>query len=223
MSLTVYAGCMKSGKTESVVRDITMYVDTSDTVKVLFINSIKDVRPKEEGNIHSSNSTTSTIMSDKIDKISAHRLVDVDVSSYDVVGIDEVQFFEDLYDTVRVWVQEMGKSVYVAGLDGNWGMKRFILDPITGEPIEGHMKFGDISLLLPISDNFIKLNAICMKCLKEMKLGMACVPRISLPRAAFTAKISGTDNLVEIGSDMYEPMCRSHFNENFHLATLSHV
>lgn len=38
----------------------------------------------------------------------------------DVIGIDEAQFFEDLYDFCREAADYDGKTVIVAGLDGDY-------------------------------------------------------------------------------------------------------
>jgi thymidine kinase len=38
----------------------------------------------------------------------------------DVIGIDEAQFFDDLYDFCREAADHDGKTVIVAGLDGNY-------------------------------------------------------------------------------------------------------
>jgi len=37
-----------------------------------------------------------------------------------VIGIDEAQFFEDLYDFCREVADHDGKTVIVAGLDGDY-------------------------------------------------------------------------------------------------------
>lgn len=37
-----------------------------------------------------------------------------------MIGIDEAQFFEDLYDFCRGAADHGGKTVIVAGLDGNY-------------------------------------------------------------------------------------------------------
>lgn len=38
----------------------------------------------------------------------------------DVIGIDEAQFFEDLYDFCHIAADHDGKTVIVAGLDGDY-------------------------------------------------------------------------------------------------------
>ena len=69
-------------------------------------------------------------------------------NEFDIIGIDEVQFFSD--DIVNVIAQliAMGKRVIVAGLD---------LD-FRGEP------FGPMPYLMAIADDVTKLKAICVVC-----------------------------------------------------------
>lgn len=45
----------------------------------------------------------------------------------DVIGIDEAQFFEDLYDFCRNAADHDGKTVIVAGLDGDYLRYHFSL------------------------------------------------------------------------------------------------
>lgn len=45
----------------------------------------------------------------------------------DVIGIDEAQFFEDLYDFCCTAADHDGKTVIVAGLDGDYLRWFFIL------------------------------------------------------------------------------------------------
>ena len=66
----------------------------------------------------------------------------------DAFVINEGQFFEDLYEAVWFLVMDHGKIVYVAGLDGDYQMR----------------KFGQMLDLVPLADEVEKLQAICMGC-----------------------------------------------------------
>jgi thymidine kinase len=67
---------------------------------------------------------------------------------YDVIGVDEAQFFDDaIVDAVRVLVAR-GKRVVVAGLDRDF----------RGEP------FGAMPLLLCLAEFADKLQAVCHMC-----------------------------------------------------------
>ncbi len=82
------------------------------------------------------------------------------MTEYDVIGIDEGQFYPDLVPCVNEWV-DMGKIVVVAALDGD-----FRRDPI-----------GDVLKLVPKAvrtthtrcprcDNFDKCVFVCVRVLR---------------------------------------------------------
>lgn len=73
-----------------------------------------------------------------------------DLSQYDVIAIDEGQFFADLVEFCEKWANK-GKIVLVAGLDGDF--KR--------EP------FGQMCQLVSKAEEIQKLKAICQKCYKD--------------------------------------------------------
>ncbi|MCX8058382.1 MAG: thymidine kinase [Spirochaetes bacterium] len=77
-------------------------------------------------------------------------LNNLDYRNYDVIGIDEGQFFKNLSYYANKWASE-SKEVIVAGLDA------------TSEQIP----FDEIINLIPFSEEVIKLNAICTKCGSE--------------------------------------------------------
>ncbi|XVF26197.1 hypothetical protein REPUB_Repub13aG0278300 [Reevesia pubescens] len=61
----------------------------------------------------------------------------------DVIGIDEAQFFEDLYDFCCEAADHDGKTVIVAGLDGDY-LRR---------------SFGSVLDIIPLADSVMKLNS----------------------------------------------------------------
>ena len=69
-------------------------------------------------------------------------------AGYDVVGIDEAQFFDDKLSYVCNALAFRGIRVIIAGLDMDF----------RGEP------FGPMPSLLAIADEVTKVHAICMKC-----------------------------------------------------------
>ena len=72
------------------------------------------------------------------------------VKDYDVVGIDEGQFFEDIVEFCEE-VANMGKIVVIAALDGTFERK----------------PFGNIINLIPMAEKVSKLCAVCVYCTKE--------------------------------------------------------
>lgn len=199
MSLYVYSGPMFSGKTSKMIQDVNRLADICLSSKPIVINCKIDNRNQEC--IISSHSSLYKGLSDKVKVISVTKLGEINISEYNVIGIDEVSFFPDLYQFVSKWVLDEGKHVICAGLDSNYKM----------EP------FGQTHLLLPIADKFFKLNAVCARCVEEMRDSGQSINPLNIIPAPFTDKIAGNFNQeVEIGgADKYIAVCRkhhSHFN-----------
>jgi thymidine kinase len=195
MSLTVFTGPMFSGKTTSMLAEITRFSDVSETRHALIINHSFDIRNIDH--IISSHASMYKGLSSKIDVQSSNLLSQIDVTKYTIVGIDECNFFEDLVPMVSKWISQ-GKHIIASGLDGDYQMK----------------KFGSISDLLPIADSFIKLKAICSCCLTEhQKNGGLVTPFTTVP-APFTKRISSSSSVIEIGgADKYVAVCRRHHDQ----------
>ena len=77
------------------------------------------------------------------------KLADVSniVHAFDVVGVDEGQFFGDLAESCEAWARA-GKTVIVAALDATFQR----------EP------FNDVLSLVPIAEQVTKLSAVCAHC-----------------------------------------------------------
>ncbi|GFS30449.1 thymidine kinase [Actinidia rufa] len=69
----------------------------------------------------------------------------------DMIGIDEAQFFDDLYDFCCKAVDCDGKTLIVAGLDGDY-LRR---------------SFGSVLDIIPLADSITKLTARCELCSKR--------------------------------------------------------
>lgn len=104
--------------------------------------------------------------------------------AYDVFIINEGQFFGDLYQIVLDMVENHHKSVYICGLDGDF--KR--------------QKFGQILDLIPYCNRVEKLNSLCAIC-KNGKPGI------------FSHRITQEKDQVVIGSDNYQPLCRTCYRD----------
>jgi thymidine kinase len=195
-SLTVYTGPMFSGKTSHIIKELTILADIYK-IRPIMINHLKDNRNKKYK--VSSHSSGYHGLSDSIDIIKVNKLSEVDIKNVSVVGIDEAQFFPDLYETVKKWIDK-GINVYCAGLDSDFLMN----------------KFGQINELLHIADNFIKLHAICSQCLYEMTINSKPISPSTLPIAPFSARIKhNSQEQIAIGDEkMYIPVCRKHLIEN---------
>ncbi|KAL3568779.1 hypothetical protein D5086_028669 [Populus alba] len=99
----------------------------------------------------------------------------------DVIGIDEAQFFGDLYDFCRDVADHDGKTVIVAGLDGDY-LRR---------------SFGSVLDIIPLADSVTKLSARCEICGKRAFFTLR--------------KTEETRTELIGGADVYMPVCRQHY------------
>jgi thymidine kinase len=194
-TLHVFCGPMYASKTSRLIGEITLCADVllqeeEGEKKILLINHIWDKRDKI--NKISSHSSSYRGISNKIEIKSCEKLSEINVDDYIIIGVDEGQFFTDLYDTIVLWL-EKGKHIYVSGLDGDANMK----------------KFGQVVDLCPIANTFVKLESVCTHCIQEKRQAFHAA---DLPKAAFTGKFVKGGNLVDIGAeDKYVSLCRRHF------------
>ncbi|XVF75204.1 hypothetical protein PTKIN_Ptkin13bG0168900 [Pterospermum kingtungense] len=99
----------------------------------------------------------------------------------DVIGIDEAQFFDDLYDFCCEAADHDGKTVIVAGLDGDYLRRRF----------------GSVLDIIPLADSVMKLTARCELCGKRAFFTLR--------------KTDETQTELIGGADVYMPVCRQHY------------
>jgi len=171
--LEIILGSMFSGKTSRIVEIYKQCIFCNIPVSV--INHCIDTRYDD--------SLLSTHDKIKIPCIKTAKLNDLidnsDITSSQVVLINEGQFFDDLYEFVSLLLKH-GKKVYVCGLDGDFERK----------------KFGQILDLIPLCDRVTKLTSLCSLC-KNGNLGI------------FSKRISAEKEQTVVGSDNYIPVCRS--------------
>lgn len=115
--------------------------------------------------------------------VQTHKLSDIDVAEYDVIGVDELQFFDDM-ELVDAWADQ-GKIVYAAALDGNF----------LTQPFESPTTRKRVTDLIASSDDSFKLHAVCMRCGDD---------------ASFTVRTGGPiSGTVDVGGkDKYIAVCR---------------
>lgn len=99
----------------------------------------------------------------------------------EVIGIDEAQFFDDLYDFCSKAADHDGKTVIVAGLDGDY-LRR---------------SFGQVLDIIPIADSVTKLSARCEVC--------------GQPGVFTLRKTDETKTKLIAGAEVYMPVCRNHY------------
>ena len=183
--LHVAVGPMFCGKTTELLRRLSIMKAVRGPV--LYINHSSDERfTKSAGD----NVTTHNIAfggKTGVDTIKVSKLDGLDVSSYDVVGVDEAQFFSDI-QVVRRWKDD-GKIVYVVGLDGDFKQE----------------VFGYIYTLLPVSETFKKLRtARCKVCALQGDFNS----QASFTRCVDGAEISGGIDVG--GEEKYQAVCWRH-------------
>lgn len=137
MSLTIFIGCMFSGKSTALVHHASRHRAVGKSV--LLINHCFDSRCSDK-EVKTHDGACSVA-------IKASKLSDVDVDGHDIIGIDEGQFFPDLEEVVKRWINE-DRNVAVAGLSGDF----------MGRP------FPNMSNILPHADNVVFKKALCMEC-----------------------------------------------------------
>lgn len=205
MSLRVWVGPMFSEKTSHLNKHIGAHLAIIPGLVGIIISPKKDTRSTDAKQPLTSHNPTFYGPPKNIREIVVvEKLSEIDVIDIDVIGIDEAHFFPDLAETIEMWIR-MGKHIYVAGLDGNFKMKKFEDDE--------NMKFGQVSELLHISDTFEKLTGVCTICLQNSS---GIVLPSSIPRAPFTARITKEDGEVVIGgSEKYICVCREHHHQYY--------
>ncbi|XP_014247577.1 thymidine kinase, cytosolic-like [Cimex lectularius] len=131
-------GPMFSGKTSELLKRIRLY-KLSDSACVI-VRYAKDTRYTRHIATHDGLATQA---------IPAVDLASVmcQIQEYDVIGIDEAQFFTDIEVCVRQLI-EMGKIVIVDGLDATYR----------------RTAFQNMLNLVPLSCSVVKLSAVCMSC-----------------------------------------------------------
>jgi len=103
------------------------------------------------------------------------------LAEVEVVGIDEVQFFDPAIIPFALELVALGKRVLMAGLDTTF----------SNEP------FGPVPALMALADKVTKLSAVCMVC------GQSAIHTQRLGQSQ--------ELVVVGAAGMYEARCRTHF------------
>jgi len=188
-TLELILGPMYSGKSTAALLKLAQMADIG--FDVLYINHADDVRTTEaQDGVVSTHNSQYTSLSKKINSMKISELKGIDVRNYQYIGVDEGQFFPDLYENVLKWVSVYGKNVIVSSLDGD-AYRR---------------KFGQVLDLVPNADSVTKLKAFCDICRESEK---------KIKPAPFTARLTGgTDAKVVGGRNLYLAMCRECHNKH---------
>ncbi len=173
--IEVVCGSMFSGKTEELIRRLNRARIAKQKVQI-FKPQI-DKRYSDENVVsHDANAVAS------IPVQSASQILFYS-NEYDVVGIDEAQFFDDELAGVCEKLANAGVRVIVAGLDMDF----------QGKP------FGPIPTLLARAEYVTKVHAICMQCGNLAQYSHR--------------KVEGSKLVMLGETESYEPLCRKCYNE----------
>ncbi|XP_010252688.1 PREDICTED: thymidine kinase a-like [Nelumbo nucifera] len=174
----VIIGPMFAGKTTALLRRIQS--ESNNGRSVAIIKSNKDTRYELDSIVTHDGAKLSCWALP--DLSSFREKIGVDVyDKLDVIGIDEAQFFEDLYGFCCKAADHDGKTVIVAGLDGDY-MRR---------------SFGSVLDIIPLADSVTKLTARCEFCGKRAFFTLR--------------KTEQTQTELIGGPDVYMPVCRLHY------------
>jgi thymidine kinase len=99
-----------------------------------------------------------------------------------VIIVDEAQFFPELVPFVKYVVEELGKNLYLVGLDGDIHRK----------------PFGEILECIPLADRILKLTSFCHSCSNGTPGLFSYRPRGEQAQQVLIG-----------GLDMYESLCRA--------------
>lgn len=166
---------MYSGKTSCLIRLADRYKIAGK--KVIIVKYVADTRySKDEIAAHSGTRVKADASTD--------RLGLVDFEPYDVICVDEVQFYPD--NTSLIDWADKGKIVVASGLSGNYLRHQF----------------QGIPELISSADIITHLNSICMECKSENGSFSA----MKKEKAAIAGKAAETEFIG--GQETYVALCR---------------
>jgi thymidine kinase len=172
--IEVICGSMFSGKTEELLRRMKR-AEIARQRTVIF-KPLMDTRFSDEEVVSHSNLRSPSIPIEDPGEILSY------AKDYDVIGIDEGQFFSELLVEVCDRLADQGKRVIVAGLDQDYQKQ----------------PFGPIPALLAKAEYITKTHAICVVC--------------GNPANHSFRKIKKVSQIMLGGEAEYEPRCRTCFN-----------
>ncbi len=187
--IEVITGPMFSGKTSSTLRRVKMHRHAKKTcllVKHEMDARYQKAKLKTEVITHDGYSMDAVACSDLVTIIS---LCVGPVAEYDVVAIDEGQFFPCLVKWCD-YLANKGKIVIVSCLSGSFARK----------------PMGDVSALLSIADKVTMLRGVCSVC---------CTTRACFTKEKIAGSV-GSSGVKVGGPETYIPVCRKCYHSTKH-------
>lgn len=177
--IEVITGCMFAGKTEELIRRIKVLEFAKK--KIVVFKPTIDNRYSDDYVVSHAGSQTKCINAANSKEIAEYLK---QYKDYEVVAIDEVQFFDDDIYIILNDLANLGKRVMVAGLDMDF----------RGEP------FGIMPKLLTSAEFVTKLTAVCVCC---------GAPATRSQRLINGHPANYHDPVIKVGaSESYEARCR---------------
>lgn len=170
-SIVLICGPMFAGKSTELMRRVKRELFAMRRCCV--IKYAKDTRYScDKVATHDNQQITSTVQVSQLSELGERW------KNYDVIAIDEGQFFPDIV-TFSQTAADSGIKVIISALDGDFQRK----------------PFGKVAELMPLCDNIIKVTAVCMKCQRREAPFTKRIVR------------SNEQELIG-GADMYAAVCR---------------
>ncbi len=173
--IEVICGSMFSGKTEELIRRLNRARIAKQKVEVF--KPAVDTRYDETDVVSHDAKKETSIPVQNASQILFY------AEDFEVVGIDEAQFFGNELVSVCIQLADQGKRVVVSGLDMDY----------QGKP------FGPIPELMAVAEYVTKVHAICIRCGNLANYSHRTVADDKL--------------VVLGETDIYEPLCRQCFLE----------
>lgn len=177
--IEVICGSMFSGKSEELIRRVRRAQFAKQKIAV-FKPEIDDRYSEEAVVSHNGTTVIATPIAD------SSQIIEFVTDDYDIIAIDEAQFFDDGLIQVASDLADRGFRVIVAGLDMDF----------RGVP------FGPMPQLMAIAENVTKLQAVCT----------VCGSPASRTQRLINGQPAGYDDPVILvgASEAYEARCRKH-------------
>ncbi len=180
--LHLILGCMFAQKTTELLRRVRRY--KSINYRVLVVNFIGDTRYGNECIASHDKEIEKAVCVEKLKSVD-HL---VRSGNYDVIAIDEGQFFGDLFEYVTGWADELPIHIVISGLDGDSDRK----------------PFGDMLRLIPHAEEVERLSAYCSQCHDGT---------VGIYSKYFGATEKDENGVAIGGAESYRPVCRKHYLE----------
>jgi len=176
-NLELIIGPMFSGKSSELIRKIRLAKTINKKVLV--------IKPLIDNRYNNTKIVSHSLESENCETVENLKSLDNKIDEYDLIVIDEGQFFIDLKEYVIKWIEVNKKDIIIGGLDGDYKRK----------PI------GQILELIPYANKCQKINSLCKTCGDGTE-------------ASFSHRMSSYDSQVLVGgNETYMALCRKHYLE----------